>query len=393
MRESLSRLNLTGQLITSAGKTMKSLVTYLPAIELENYLLVDCVHRDLEVVYDAAKNKTNLNKVYEIQDNLRVELLEGQEGVPLALTVVLTGKPKLIAKGGLGSLEYAHTSSVVIGNVLLLMTILKVLGIKAPLFASRLSSSNIRKNSVFRQILAKENVILTVVFDDEKGIGEEQVRELFFKCNQQHTGMHLTQFSKLSNSFPLKPFIVKLAQNLNLESYGGVSTKAKHVKISESYLTTEYILFKFIVGSIAGPHIQENSKMSDDAMLLTGKRVSAVLSNAHVEYIEVFLSAWLQPFEQNSKSMRSGFRLSAQIWQALALVLHQLIIDGSSIEKIMQTGLVLGQLDYSKKAEHWDDCDVMGLDSNGRLYKNAANSTREFRSGLVSYFLRLAACD
>ncbi len=69
--------------------------------------------------------------------------------------------------------------------------------------------------------------------------------------------------------------------------------------------------------------------------------------------------------------------------------MHQLVQDDASIENIAQAGLILGKLDYSKKAKHWHNCEVMGLDSNGRLFKNSVNSTREFRNGLASYFLSL----
>lgn len=313
MRVSLSKLHLTGRLASRVGKTVKSLVTYLPAIELENYLSVTRVYPDLEVVYDAAKNKTNLKKVSEIQEDIKDELLTGIVGSPLSLIVALEGNPTLVTTGEYGSLEYDRTSTFVIGNVLLLVAILKTLGIKAPLFSSRLSSSEIKKNSIYRQMLAKDEIMLTFVFDDEKGLSEEQVREFFFKYNRQHSGLHLTQFSKSDNSFPLKPVIDQLTQNLNFEKYGGISKKSKHVKVSDSYLTTEYIIFKFLVGSVAGAQVLETCMMSNDVTFSSGQKVSEVLEDGYIKYIEAFLKAWLQPLENNNKLTRGGFRLSAQI--------------------------------------------------------------------------------
>ncbi|MDP2531560.1 hypothetical protein Q8W16_03395 [Photobacterium damselae subsp. piscicida] len=383
----MAKLHLTGRLASRAGKTVKSLVTYLPAIELENYLSVTRVYPDLEVFYDAAKNKTNQKKVREIQEDIQKELLAGGVGAPLSLTVVLENKPTLTAKGELGCLEYDCASTCIVGNVLLLVAILKTLGIKAPLFSSRLSSSEMKRNSIYRQMLAKDEVMLTIVFDDENGINEEQVRGLFFKYNRQHSGLHLTQFSKPDSTFPLKPFINRLTQDLDLVEYGGVSTKSKHVKASDSYLTTEYILFKFLVGAVAGAQVQETCMMSADVTFASGQRVSKALSDGYINYIEAFLDAWLQPLKQGDKSIRTGFRLSSQIWQALSLVVHQLAMNNISIEEVTQAGIVLGELDYSKRATHWRNCEVMELDSNGRLYKSAANSTREFRIGLARYFI------
>ncbi|WP_163922719.1 hypothetical protein [Photobacterium sp. Alg240-V54] len=389
----MSKLNLTGRLASRAGKTVKSLVTYLPAIELENYLSVTRVYPDLEVFYDAAKNKTNLKKVIDIQEDIKNELLAGAVGSPLSLTVVLEASPTLITTGKRGNIEYERASTFVVGNVLFLVAILKTLGIKAPLFSSRLSSSEIKKNSIYRQMLAKDEVMVTFVFDDENGLSEDQVREFFFKYNRQHLGLHLTQFSSPDETFPLKPFISKLTKDLNLEGYGGVSTRSKHVKASDSYLTTEYILFKFLVGSVAGPQVQETAMMSKDVTFASGLKVLDVLEDGYIKYIEAFLRGWLQPLENNNKLTRVGFRLSAQIWQALSLVVHQLVIGGASIKDLTQAGLILGELDYNKKATHWHNCKVMGLDSNGRLFKNTASSTREFRNGLAQYFLTLATSN
>ncbi|BAX51823.1 hypothetical protein PDPUS_1_00448 [Photobacterium damselae subsp. piscicida] len=382
----MSELNLTGCLITSSDKTVKSLVTYLPAIELENYFYINRIPSQLEVFFDAAKNKTNLKRVSDIQADLEKELSQEMIGAPISLTVVLDGKPTLSLTGDAAKITYDRDSSFIVGEVLILTAVLKSLGIKTPLFSSRLSASEIKKKSAFRQMLAVQSVVLTVIFDDESGIDEEQVKELFFKFNRQHSGMHLSQFSQANNAFPMKPYVLSLADSLNLERFGGVSDKSKHVKMSESYLTTEYILFKLLVGAVAGAHVQEICKMSDDVMTPLGKKVSECLSNGNLEYIKAFLSSWLTPLEKAGKAERAGFRLSAQIWQALALVIYQLVSDGASVQDVSHAGFVLGQLDYSKKATHWSNCEVMALDSNGRLYKNAANSTREFRNGLAIYF-------
>ncbi|MBY7893128.1 hypothetical protein KW455_12940 [Vibrio fluvialis] len=382
----MSELNLTGCLIASSDKTIKSLVTYIPAIELENYFFVNRIPSQLEVFFDAAKNKTNLKRVNDIQADLEKELSQGVIGAPISLTVVLSGKPALRLAGDTAKVTYDRSSSFVVGEVLILTAVLKSLGIRTPLFSSRLSVSEIKKKSAFRQMLAVQSVVLTVIFDDEIGIDDEQVRELFFKFNRQHSGMHLSQFSQANDAFPLKPYVLKLADDLSLESFGGVSDKSKHVKMSESYLTTEYILFKFLVGAAAGAHVQEICKMSDDVMTPLGDKVSEYLAKGNLDYIKAFLSSWLAPLEQGGKAERAGFRLSAQIWQALALVIYRLSSDGASVQDVSHAGLILGRLDYSKKAVHWSDCEVMALDSNGRLYKNAANSTREFRNGLADYF-------
>lgn len=386
----LSELNLTGQVIDKASNNAKCLLTFIPAIELENYFFVNRIPTQLEVVLDAAKNKTNLAKVKEIQSDWESEISQGLVGTPIELSVVIEGKPSLLIDGKQATITYSKSKSFILGDTLILTALLTSLGLAAPLFSSKLSSIDIAKKNKFRKILAIKNIILSIIFDDELGINQEVIRDLFFKYNRHHSGVHLPQFSKANSDFPLREFVQKVSNELNLDDYGGVSTKSKHVKSTENYLTTEYILFKFLVGAVAGSYIQETSKMSEDVVTTSGIKLSKALDVRTVDLVKVFLMAWLQPLQNNNKH-RTGFRLSAQIWQALSLVLHQLINDDATIEDVSKAGLILGQLDYSKKAAHWHDCEVMALDSNGRLYKNAASSTREFKIGLAKYFLHLVS--
>lgn len=116
MRQRLSELNLTGCLITSSGKTIKSLITYLPAIELENYFVLNRIPPQLEVFFDAAKNKTNLKRVRDIQADLEKELSHGMIGTPISLTLVLEGKPFLSQVGGVAKVAYDRSSSFVVGR-------------------------------------------------------------------------------------------------------------------------------------------------------------------------------------------------------------------------------------------------------------------------------------
>jgi hypothetical protein len=98
------------------------------------------------------------------------------------------------------------------------------------------------------------------------------------------------------------------------------------------------------------------------------------------------MQAWLEPLREELAGNRSGYHLSPQVWQALGLTIHQLVSDGASCEDLKIAGEVLGQLNYSKNAKHWSNCSVMELDSKGRIYKNSAGSTRQFRVGLFEYF-------
>jgi len=234
--------------------------------------------------------------------------------------------------------------------------------------------------------------LIRILFDDENDLDANHVVELFKRGQVFDSALSLPHLNDGKNllpndDFPLKPSIDQLIEETNMESYGGVSFDAKHVKVSEQYITTQYVLFRLIVGAVAGVGIQEYSKMSKDITLSNGTRLTSVLSNGYVSKVAAFLKAWLEPLKEAFANNRSGYHLSPQVWQALGLTIHRLVSDGATLNDLRAAGKVLGNLDYSKDAKHWDTCSVMELDAKGRIYKNAASSTRLFRVGLCEYFL------
>lgn len=381
----MSKVQLSGKLISRGNQEIKSLVVFLPLIELNNYVDTTNIYKGLEIFFQAARNTNNKKKVVEVERDIKSEVSNGGLVSPLSLTVVISGSVQEREKRGSLEITYDSSEAFVIDNLLTYNAILNLLGIKAPLFTSRLSSVELEKNSVCRQQLAIEELVLTVIFE-EQGLNEDQVRKLFFKSLRRYPELHLTQFSG-KDIFPLQEVTRILSHDLDLPSFGGVSKKAKHVRSDEGYITTEYILFKVIVGAIAGEKLQEYAKMSDEVTLEDGTPIVTVFYKTYKLYIEAFFRGWLSHMNDTPNAGRKGFRLSAQIWQALSLVIHDLVSEGATVEFVASVGINLGKLDYSKQASHWRNCDVMDLDSNGRLFKSAVKSTREFRRGLKDYFL------
>lgn len=385
----LSTVKLKGRLISHGSQPTKALVTFIPVVELSSYVEISKPHQALKMLFNAAQNAINKKKTLALQGDIKNEVISGELGLPLSLTVVVSGDSEVRDHKLTTEIEYNRTNAFVIGNVLTYNAILNLTGLKAPLFSSRVSASDLQRNSVFRQLLATQELMLTIVFR-EKGFSENEVRSLFFKHNRRDSEVHLTQFANI-DSFPLQKIVSQLSENLTLDDLGGVSNQTKHVRASDKYLTTEYILFKVLVGSVCGEKAQERTKMSDDIDLKDGSRFAQTYSETYKQYVEAFFRAWLEPLYENRLQDRSGFRLSAQIWQALSLVVNELVLDGRTLNEILYAGQQLSKLDYGKQAKHWKDCDVMQLDSNGRLFKNGAKSTREFKLGLKDYFIKVVA--
>ncbi|TNZ36414.1 hypothetical protein CGK50_23135, partial [Vibrio parahaemolyticus] len=59
------------------------------------------------------------------------------------------------------------------------------------------------------------------------------------------------------------------------------------------------------------------------------------------------------------------------------------------INEFAKAGAFLGQLDYSKSAKHWGDCDALELDASGKLYKNATGGGRAIRIAMAHYLFNV----
>ncbi|HHK8570776.1 TPA: hypothetical protein ACQYC4_001598 [Vibrio parahaemolyticus] len=393
----LSDKKISGTLLSSEGRTQKTLIATMPVFEVAAFFSVGNLLPELKWAADAAVNAKNADKVQEIQAELESILFDKSVCMPLSLTFAVIGKPHLHhAARSLPTLSYNPSDTHIVGNVLVLVAICKILGLKTFLFSSRLSVKEANQKSELRQRLAMENVEIRVVFDDEKGLEASHAIDLFKKSSIFDSSLNLPHLSEGKNllpndDFPLKDYINQLIKEANIERYGGVNFNSKHVKVSESSITTQYILFKLIVGAVAGVGTQEYSKMSKDVTLSSGDSLSSILSEGYVSNIASFLAAWLEPLKEAFVHNRSGYHLSPQVWQAIGLTIHQLVRNGASLTDLSNAGRELGQLDYSKNATHWKKCSVMELDAKGSIYKNAANSTRQFRIGLSEYFLSLLA--
>ncbi|WP_253819358.1 hypothetical protein [Vibrio coralliilyticus] len=388
----LSEKKISGMLMSSRDRSLKTLITTMPIVEISAYFSIDRLLPELKWVADAAVNATNVEKVQAIQTDLERLVSNDSISAPLILTFAVMGKPNFKGSSNLtSSLRYDSSDTYIVGNVLGAVAICKILGLKTFLFSSRLSVKDANSKSELRQRLAMESVEIRVIFDDQRGLSSADVIELFKQSRTFDSSMSLPHIADSQGvisdkSYPLSPFIEELISRTDMELYGGVNFDAKHVKVSERYIATEYVLFKMIVGAVAGVRKQEYSKMSKDVTLNSGESISSVLSGGYIDFVVAFTKGWLEPLRRDFVGNRSGYHLSPQVWQALGLTIHQLVSDGASIEELNIAGKVLGQLNYSKNAKHWSNCSVMELDSKGRIYKNAASSTRQFRVGLFEYF-------
>ena len=384
---------ITGMLLAMKGRTQKTLIATMPMVEVSEYFSTESLLPELKWAADSAVNSKNATKVQAIQAELEKVVIENRVGAPLSLTFAVMGKPSILkASHSLSTLSYNSSDTCIVGNILGLVAVCKLLGSKTFLFSSRLSVKEANQKSELRQRLAMENVEIRILFDDENGLDFNHIIEVFKKGQVFDSALNLPHLSDgnnllLDNDFPLKSSIEQLIEKTNIKYYGGVSFDSKHVKVSEQYITTQFVLFKLVVGAAAGVGTQEYSKMSKNVTLANGTSLASVLSDDYISKVAVFLKSWLEQLKEAFANNRSGYHLSPQVWQALGLTIHRLVSGEATLNDLKAAGETLGSLDYSKDAKHWDRCSVMELDARGRIYKNSATSTRLFRVGLFEYFV------
>lgn len=394
---SISEIKISGMLVSAHGRTQQTLITTISMAEIASYFSTTNLLPELRWAIDSAVNVKNVERVQQIQSELQKTAIDHSVSAPMSLTFAVIGKPTLNnASHQLPILNYDTSNTYAVGNLLGLTAICKVLGLKTILFSSRLTVREANQRSDVRQRLAMENIEVRIVFDSERGLDTGDVIDLFRKGSIFESSLNLPHLLDGKNlladdDFPLKPFIAQLIRDADIESYGGVNYDSKHVKTSERYITTQYVLFKLIVGAVSGVGTQEYSRMSKDITLPSGKSLTSALSDDYMEKITFFLRAWLGALKETFLNDRSGYHLSPQVWQALGLTINRLINNGASLSEMEAAGKALGALDYRKNATHWDGCSVMELDAKGRIYKNSATSTRLFRVGLFEYFVNLLA--
>jgi hypothetical protein len=134
----LSDKKISGILLSSEGRTQKTLIATMPVFEVAAFFSVGNLLPELKWAADAAVNAKNADKVQEIQAELESILFDKSVCMPLSLTFAVIGKPHLHhAARSLPTLSYNPSDTHIVGNVLVLVAICKILGLKTFLFSSR----------------------------------------------------------------------------------------------------------------------------------------------------------------------------------------------------------------------------------------------------------------
>lgn len=367
----------------------KTLTSLVPAIELQDYFSVFEAPTELESALSDITNRINEKRISAICEQIRHGLKGDVPEPHLQLTFALMGKGniKTTHSGKLAQLCYQQKNTLVVDGILVLYAILLLLGFEEPFVTKKLTKERILQDSAIRQKLCTLQVLVAVVLDDTSGLSSEDLVYLFKQYNTRETNLHSALFERVDTETPIVSFVRQLADELGINSMGGMKTSSNRINKDEGYLTTEATMIRLVLGVVGGAYIQNRNSIP--SKLSNGTQINAQQLNKTKPYIVSFMKTWLKNLKSQFSTDRNGYHNSTQIWQVLGLVLNDLIERGYTTKELALAAKHLAELDYSRNAPHWTNCDAMELDVSGKQYKNATNGGRTFREKLAEYFIDL----
>lgn len=372
----------------------KSLLCFIPATEIQHYFSAfEELPEELDSVFSELLNSTNQKRIKKLEQEITHSFYSDQLAPPLSITIAV-GNADLPAsglKGSLYSLNYYRKKAFLVDGILTYCAIMNLLGYKLqyPYFVTNPNQEKVDGRIV--KIITEQQLVVNIIFNGD-GDGDLDQRDILSLCknfNQRSLQLHSVSLSRIASESLVKDFIHQLAKELRLDKMGGMSTKATRVTKSDPFITTESTMLHMVVAAVAGNRLRMSTKVMNqlsDGSLIDQQRLDNIKPA-----ITTFFSAWLLSCQHQLKYNRDGFHYSTQVWQALGLVIHHLINNQYTLEELERAGHLLGLLDYSRDAEHWQHCPAMKLDMRGSQYKNATSGGRTFREGVARYFIELVS--
>ncbi|PMM12474.1 hypothetical protein BCT61_05480 [Vibrio breoganii] len=361
------------------------------AIELPGYFSLFSSDARIEALLKSLHSKTNLQRITDISDQIASAIDRKNHAPLLALTYVIGGKPTITNKtNGLVKLNYNSHNTLIVDGVLELVAIAKILGLNHPFEPTRkLTKQDVVSNSEIRQLLGQTFVQVTLIFNSELGLNSDDLLRYYGNYNNRESHLRSPILTSLLDNSPINDYVKELVGLANIDKFGGVARSALRLTKSDQGIVAEATLIKLVLGAIGGATPQNGNKI-EDFNTHKGAFDKEAIQEAQ-PHIAAFIDTWLTGIREQLKNDRDGFHYSPSVWLALGLIIHHILHSkGVDIDSELQkAALKLSQINYSKSASHWANCEVMMLDAKGQEYKNASGGGRPFRAGLAKYLYRL----
>ncbi|TKF99559.1 hypothetical protein [Vibrio sp. F13] len=333
--------------------------------------------------YERSVNKERLRKLTSYYQ--RSVINDMHFDIPHIALVVYGNFREDLLSNKFVALQYEKDSSVVVDGFLTISALSILLGRTDPFAKKQLGNSALNEEQ--KAILSSLDIRINIYYGREAQTDEEAISQLFFDINAIDPKVYSQHIITNVQDSPLNVGAKKLAKDLNLDSFGGVSELNKITK-SDGYVTNYSTLTSIILTCIAGKGTRITKKLP------THLPNKTPITNQVIEHglskVTPLMKGWLFSLENEFKQNNNGFHRSMQVWQALGVVAHELMLnDKLSESEIFSMGKALGKLDYDKSAAHWGNSKAFKRDAIGKGWVNATGGGRTFRDKIAEYFLTI----
>ncbi|EIF5160447.1 hypothetical protein LFW18_003030 [Vibrio cholerae] len=364
---------LGGLTLLQSGSSIERMYEYLPQEHL--------MWENISANYERSVNKERLNKLTTYYQ--KSILNNASFDIPCISLVVYGNYREDLLSNNIVSLQYEKDRSAVVDGFLMISALSILLGRADPFTGKQLGESALSDKQ--KITLASLDIRLNIYYGRYNRVEEETISRLFFDINGIDSKVYSQHITTHIQDSPLNFGARKLANELNLESLGGVSELNKITK-SDTYVTTHSTLTSTILACIAGKGARITKQLPThlaNKTLITTQTVEIGLSK-----LLPLMRGWLFSLENDFRTNINGFHRSMQVWQALGVVAYELTRDKVLSEsELFAAGQLLGSLDYNKNAEHWGKCGAFKRDASGKYWINATGGGRTFRDEIANYFL------
>ncbi|TOP89804.1 hypothetical protein CGH06_22440 [Vibrio parahaemolyticus] len=365
---------------------VQQLTANIKSVDLFNLFSLFDVPSELEESFQAIHSRRNKRRIelakIALESGLDNSIEVPQPSLTFVVGEVLSHKN---LGRGLIEIEYDPLDTLIVDGVITLFAIMQLSGFSHPFEKKRVSKELILKNDVARQELAHCPIQVNLLFSPTEPLSKKTCITLYKKYSQTEKNIHAPLIESVNAELPINTYVREVAKTIDLQAFGGMNTTSIRLSVKDPYVTTEATMIRLVLGAIGGADYQDKNKVD----VFGSGPFSAKHTNVIKPYICIFMEAWLKSVKGQLFSHKSGFHYSTTLWQSLGLVIHKLFLNEEPINEFAKAGAFLGQLDYSKSAKHWGDCDALELDASGKLYKNATGGGRAIRIAMAHYLFNV----
>lgn len=250
------------------------------------------------------------------------------------------------------------------------------------------SDSRLKRRVELSQLLPELSVQVIFIFRVDGALEADDFSQIFADVNGQHQPMSTNKLMKLARTDDVIACARDIGRLDKVVLHGGMDEESSRVSDKTDFIITLNTLTRFVLGAVGGYKLQtklRGVREMDDGSLLSEKHINVIKKD-----LLMYFDTWIDNQGDKYSEDRSGFQLVTTLVQALGLVFHRVWNTCNTLGTAERTNVIynvakkLGQLDYSRTALHWNDCDCLAKAEDGtyKVVTGGASSRRHFAAHL-----------